>query len=634
MRRKTWLAWMLAAVLAWCGTLRAQETKGTELSAADVEALVKLARQVLSGQIVRADQILVANYPPALSRPFPLEVQFTLYRDRAPVVRYSYAGENLLACAWASMNRATLMPQHLFYGFDRSDEIGFFVEIVTARDPVQPKTWKARLSTLNLGAEGLELADERMVEVEEKRPDGKTVARQVKSSRQGSLLPARAVTSELPSPDEFIFSLCERIRLFPVRRPVMPTDSYLWDEKTTRLWLVRSRTFLVMPGQTRTVELYRAALPATEPAPETLAPTACRAADWCLARQKSDGSFSYYYRPSTGQEAPEYDVIHHGLMLEALLDLYQRTHETRYLDAARKGLIFSLVHSLTQPTPAGVQRFFVFDEEAQLGASALTLLTLNRLMAIAPSPRIGALQTETVSAELSRFLLQMQYDDGSFRYCYQYDRKAPFRPRVLPAQADQAVLALLTYGRRTGNRACLEAAARGASHMVTGRQAAMGWKTPPAFPWLASALAILAADGGDKTYADYVYAMADVVLQEQYGPGAPTGPDTVGAYAASAQDLVAATGCKMMVVNEAARLARALGDDERARKYLASARLASGFLDVNRFRSENSFYLSDPDEVQGAFRAGIFRSSISLESNLYAIQALVGLDRLLTAKAE
>jgi hypothetical protein len=155
----------------------------------------------------------------------------------------------------------------------------------------------------------------------------------------------------------------------------------------------------------------------------------------------------------------------------------------------------------------------------------------------------------------------------------------------------------------------------------------MNWDQPPAFTWLAQSLRKMYAKTGDKRYADYLYRMADTVVAEQYLPKNDKGPDVMGAYAANVQQLVTATACKMAVVNEAALLARQMKDD-RAERYANSVKLASGFLAINRYRPENSFYLVAPDAVQGDFRAGIFRSTVTLETEAFVIEALLTLEEL------
>ena len=196
---------------------------------------------------------------------------------------------------------------------------------------------------------------------------------------------------------------------------------------------------------------------------------------------------------------------------------------------------------------------------------------------------------------------------------------------------DMAAWALVEMGGAWKNTGWQERGKLAGEFLVTKREASMNWDQAPAFTWLARTLRRLHAETGDARFADYLFRMADTVVTEQYTPKGNMGADVTGAYAANVQALVTATACKMAVVSEAAVLANQM-KDKRAEKYGASVRLAAGFLAANRFGPENSFYLTNADEVQGDFRAGIFRSTVTLETEAFAIEALLRLDAL--AKSE
>ena len=615
---------MLATASAW----GANVPTGRDIKPADVEALVKVARLVLSGQVKEIGDIPDGIVTPALIQKYTDEASITVFRDRAPLVRYSFHGKNLLDDTYGMMLRARMMPGHAFYGVDRADEAGFFIEFVTTRETIKPADWKKRLSTLALGLEGLEIGDTRRAvaetpEKESAKKPAKTAPRKVTEM----LMPTLAVVGELDSRDAFIFRLCDKMKLYPSKRPIMPPGSGLWDEKGTKVTVIGTRCFEVMPGSTRAQEMFRVNTVPETPETETLAGMARTAGDHMCARQGADGSFCPSYRPMTGETGREYDMIAQGLAVEAMLDLYERTKTPRYLEAARRGVEYAMNLSRLDTSKKEPRRFVVFAEEAQLGYTALTAANLSRLSELAPTAKVGKLDTARALAEMAQFLMDMQYDDGSFRYSHQYDPKVPTRYEPRPAHPDMAAWALAQMGLRAKNAGWLERGTLGATYLATKREAAQNWTQPPAFTWLARTLHRLYRENGDKRFADYLFRMADALLAEQYMPGSDKGPDVTGAYAANVQQLVTATACKLAVMNEAAALAREM-KDARAERYVKSARLASGFLAANRLRPENSFYLPDPDEALGDFRAGIFRSTVTLETDAFAIEALLMLEEL------
>jgi len=619
----------ILAVLIIAPCLTANDVSA-KLETGDVEALVKVARLVLSGQVRRIRDIPDGIVTPNLIARYNDQVSITLFADRAPLTRYTFRGKNLVDCAYGMMTRATAMPGHLFYGLDQSDDVGFLVEIVSAREPVKPENWRKRLSLLALGIEGIEIADTRKVKLASKigkTPETKT------QKRFGILLPARAVTDELDSRDRFIFRLCENIGLYPSRRTVMPSGSQLWDKETTQVQLIQTRDFLVLPKQTRARELFRLNTTPETPSAGNLLDMARAAGDQICQRQKHDGSFFSSFRASTTEESDAYGMINHGLAVQALLDLYQKTREKRYLDAAAKGLNFALDRTRLERKGQFVRRFVVFEEQARLGTSALTVGNLIRLAELAGNKRVGTHDVATTARHMAQFLLDMQYDDGSFRYSYRYDRLAPYHYQITPVHSDMAAWALLNLAPHSRAATYRDRAQLAAKFLITKREAHLNWKQPPAFTWLANILARIARQKNDADCAKYLFRMADHVVAEQYLPDSDKGPDVVGAYAANASSLVTATSCKMVVVGEAARLARHL-KDPRAERYIQSLKLASAFLNTNRFRAENAFFVSDLEPAQGLFRAGLFRTTSTLDTNAFAIQACLILEQLLTDNAD
>ena len=417
-----------ASVSLWGAGVGAPDVKP-----ADVEALVKVARLVLSGKVNGIGDIPGGIVTPALVRAYDGEVSIAVFRDRAPLSRYSFHGKNLLDDTYGMMLKARTMPGHLFYGFDRSEEAGFFIEMVTSREPVKSGDWKKKLSGFNLGVEGLEITDTREVLGESgEQPGQKKPGPAKQRKRTDMLMPTQAVMGELDSRDAFIFRLCEKMKLYPSRRPEMPSGSILWDEKETKVALIGTRSFVVLPGQERVQEMFRVNTRPEEPGAGTLVEMAKVAADRMCARQKADGSFCLSYRPTTDETGRGYDMVSHGLAVEALLDLYERTKEPRYLEGARRGLECALGMS-RQEKGKKEKRFVVFRDEAELGTTALTAANLSRLAKLAPTAKVGKLEMGQCLSELAQFLMDMQYDDGSFRYAYAYDPKIPLRYEVKPA---------------------------------------------------------------------------------------------------------------------------------------------------------------------------------------------------------
>src|SRR5262245_15588615 len=63
--------------------------------------------------------------------------------------------------------------------------------------------------------------------------------------------------------------------------------------------------------------------------------------DYLVRMQRSDGSFHYSYDPVEDRTSEQsYNILRHAGAVVALFDIHAATGDSRYLDAARRGITF------------------------------------------------------------------------------------------------------------------------------------------------------------------------------------------------------------------------------------------------------------------------------------------------------
>jgi uncharacterized protein YyaL (SSP411 family) len=268
--------------------------------------------------------------------------------------------------------------------------------------------------------------------------------------------------------------------------------------------------------------------------------TAARAGgDYLVRAQKRDGSFNYYYDAAADRfEARRYNILRHSGAAISLFDLFAVTRDSRYLESARRAVKFLKLRF--RPGRAGRGTYVLdYDGKAKLGANGLALIALTRGIEIDSKSA-----DRSHAIKLAALILSMQRSDGSFESYYKVSggQAATTESLYYPGEA---MLGLMRLFKLTGDARLLEAARRGADHLIV-RQQRMG--ALPADAWLLQALEALFIVGHEKRYAEHAIALANSMMSAQYteddepgyaggfGPGPPRSTPT----ASRAEGLLAA----------------------------------------------------------------------------------------------
>ncbi len=141
---------------------------------------------------------------------------------------------------------------------------------------------------------------------------------------------------------------------------------------------------------------------------------------------------------------------------------------------------------------------------------------------------------------------------------------------------------------------------------------------PAYVPWHSMSLYRLYRVTGDRRYVDAVFRLNDELLKIQQTEK-PVYLDTWGRFFNPAHPEfgfphASSAGVYLEGLTYAYELAREVNDTEHMRRYGRSIRLGALDTVTLQFREGNTYYLSHPERVVGAVRAGVVQNYIQVDS--------------------
>ena len=367
------------------------------------------------------------------------------------------------------------------------------------------------------------------------------------------------------------------------------------------------------------VELFRGSTP-VDPGPSPGEDRAAVLADgigrWMLRNLSSEGVIPYKYWPSRGACSPADNVIRRFLGSLALARLAELRDSAEIREAALRNLRFNLARYFRN---IGDGRGAIVEgAEAKLGAAAIAGL---------------AIMANSAGTEFLDELTRLAAGIASLE-----DSEHGFRTFFFPRERDgenwnfysgEALLFWAEAGRRGLPFAppldrCIKTFERCRARHHRRRN--------PAFvPWHTQACASLYAQTGRRAFADFAFEMNDWLLPMQQWDGLP--PDMRGRFYDPRRPEfgpphAASTGAYLEGLADAAALARALDDRNRARTYERA--LERGFRSLRQlqFRDwRDAFYISKPERVLGALRTEVYDNAVRVDSAAHALLAAVKVQR-------
>ncbi len=143
-------------------------------------------------------------------------------------------------------------------------------------------------------------------------------------------------------------------------------------------------------------------------------------------------------------------------------------------------------------------------------------------------------------------------------------------------------------------------------------------KEGPFVPWQIRAYAQLYDVDPQQKYADFVYSLADWMLNKYH----PLGMDTGYGRAGALNRMYASTGVYMEGLATAYRIAKKAGDKKRADRYAKAVHGGSGYALGLQFKPQDTFRYPKPDKIRGGLVMKPFNSEMRLDSTYHSVSAL------------
>lgn len=357
---------------------------------------------------------------------------------------------------------------------------------------------------------------------------------------------------------------------------------------------------------------------------------------YLAAHTKRDGRYEYEMDAATGKASGGYNAVRHAGTTYALLQLHRQRAlrapapagvvapadvvapalapalapapadvidpaalDASVIAAADQGLAWLLDKTITDPSDPS--RAFQLDgKKVKLGGGALTLMAfVERLHITTPRPHADV---ETKAAQLARYLLSQQNDEGRFASYYAPSAAYEADARDSIYYPGEAVLALARYAalltKRGQDGAAYRAAAeKGARFLIDERHSALGVRVRmPVDAWLLLAIELLDRSAGANGYGaeDTLLVHADriasQIMREQYVEDRVPLPMR-GARADTDFGSLVSTGSRMEALAAASAIEKRHAPSEHRARRAAIANAAYGM----RFQfNEERMFLTSP----------------------------------------
>lgn len=331
-------------------------------------------------------------------------------------------------------------------------------------------------------------------------------------------------------------------------------------------------------------------------------------ADYMAYRQLDTGLFTYQYEPGKDRYSDEQNLVRQVGAVVAMSHHATYSRSQASLAAADAGITYHLQGLVDIPSIQEAAFIATGDGRHKLGVTALLCLA----MAQHPDEQqYTALRTKLVNG-----MLWLQSPSGMFA--------TAFPPAVRIDSQDyfpgEALLALATDYAHKPSARVLDAFHRAITFY---RDYFRGRPSPAFVPWQVQAYTTMALQTKRTDYAQYVFELTDWLADMQLTPASCAWPEMWGGIASYAPGRAGvATAAYLEGFADALKLARSVGDTERAARYEKVVRQAARFVIQLQVRPEEAYFVRSPQDAVGGIRTS---PSLNLLRIDHCQHALVGL---------
>ncbi len=329
---------------------------------------------------------------------------------------------------------------------------------------------------------------------------------------------------------------------------------------------------------------------------------------WMTRQVAPDGKTTYKYWPSNGRYSDANNTIRQ-FMASACLALASRRGRNHKLTATVERNFQNNFGAFYRDEDA----FGIIDEfgKVKLGAAGVAIMAILNL----PDPG----QWNGHLARLRAFIEAMQQDDGSFRTFLRPEARND-NQNFYPGEAALALARLYAHQPEDALlhrlRACF-------SYYRTWHRAN---RNPAFVPWHSQAYCLLHEFTGEHEVAAFVFEMNDWLLAVQEVDSCA--PDVVGDFFDPSRPEfgpphASATGVYLEGLVETWKLARRLGENDRAEAYRRAMLHGLRSLRQMQFRSSTDmFYIQRRSRVRGGLRSSGFDNTLRIDNVQHGLMAI------------
>jgi hypothetical protein len=347
--------------------------------------------------------------------------------------------------------------------------------------------------------------------------------------------------------------------------------------------------------------------PSNITANETLMDYLTLSGDYLVQHIRSSGKWDYEYDPEDDENLPRYNILRHAGTTYSLALIFKYTRDPRYYNGTARSLNYLLSHHLHFENWGNSEIAYMEERDVvKLGGAALAVLAIVEMEQVDPLVRY-----ERELEGLGEFIVQMQYQNGSFQ-CF-YKTRENEHSDYYPGEA---LLALARLYDHYGHQKYLDALTVGLEFY----NPYYGRSYTAYTPWATEAMVYAYGWNNDTAYIDQCYAMAESCRSGQNLPGRKAVEQNIGGWGS---DPAANGASRVEGVVDSFLLAKRLDDPEKMNRYNSTMEYACRFLINLQFDAEEAGGFPKPEKVAGGTPLSHSENNIRIDYVQHAVVVIV-----------
>ena len=547
-------------------------------------------------------------------------VYITLFQAGQKYIRYGSKRESLDKTINRDIEMIRNNKKFFNFNVDNEDLCRIMIEYTISRKKVNRtdlQSEKFNENRFEIGIDGLEL-----------RKDGISYY----------YMPTDAITNSHMGLSSALKLLVKRTPIGKMTSKISERMKILKSSPDYEYYLFRTRAFVTYKDYC--LPLYRGNIRYTEFSYDVLKRQVIDSVDWCYRNMYDDGRFLYYYdccddtyidheHPGRPMDNLYYNDLRHCGGIIACLRAYQLTGDTKYIEAAKKALNWSISISRPHETKWGTGYYAYYNSKAKLGGTGVLL--------------VAAMQYRNITGDKSfdeyikgyvRHIMSRVYTNGEILGYYIHPGFQNGQPlEVMSDEERKATFSFYYPGEAMLGMGLFANCFKDDDELVSEArrvsEIALDWLVEerpkvyadlftalPSDAWLMQAIEEWAKDEHFRkdTYFNFVFGDANTMIEKTYKHDDSPYIDYEGGYYYEYGDHYFPDGARSEGLVASYYLAKFLGRDELAEKLLNACKNVA-MCQFHLFNTdENNYSHKNPERSKGSIRFKATRQWIRVDS--------------------